>query len=75
MNVNRICSVRRCSTSVSRETLFRRPWKLIRVVQIAEKHGLFAASHGGDIALQLCEGPSDPEGSWKAWARVESTKR
>lgn len=43
--------------------------------QITEKQGLFAASKGDDPVLQLREGPSDPEGFWNAWARVESIKR
>ncbi|KAF2187333.1 hypothetical protein K469DRAFT_749140 [Zopfia rhizophila CBS 207.26] len=34
-----------------------------KMLYIAEKHGLFAADHGDDLALQLHCAPSDPEGS------------
>ncbi|PVH70627.1 hypothetical protein DL98DRAFT_394330, partial [Cadophora sp. DSE1049] len=42
---------------------------------IMEKHGLFAAYLGGDLATQLQAVPDDNENSWKAWARVECWKR
>ncbi|KAH7412944.1 hypothetical protein BKA64DRAFT_567059 [Cadophora sp. MPI-SDFR-AT-0126] len=42
---------------------------------IAEKHGLFAASLGDDISLQLQTSLSNDESLWKTWARVESIKR
>ncbi|KAH7129139.1 fungal-specific transcription factor domain-containing protein [Dactylonectria macrodidyma] len=46
-----------------------------QMLSIADKQGLFAANQGDDPTLQLRQGPSDPEGFWKAWTRVESVKR
>ncbi|KAH7139954.1 hypothetical protein B0J13DRAFT_505333 [Dactylonectria estremocensis] len=46
-----------------------------QMLSIADKRGLFAANQGDDPGLQLRQGPSDPEGFWKAWARIESVKR
>lgn len=43
--------------------------------QSAETYGLFAASDGDDPNYRLQEGPTDREGSWKAWCRVESINR
>ncbi|KAH7016736.1 hypothetical protein EDB80DRAFT_565867 [Ilyonectria destructans] len=51
---------------------------LCRMRLMSTRHtrsGLFAASKGDDPTLQLRGGPSDPEGFWNAWARVESIKR
>ncbi|PVH77026.1 hypothetical protein DL98DRAFT_464261 [Cadophora sp. DSE1049] len=42
---------------------------------IVEKHGLFAASVGDDISLQLQTSLFNDENLWKTWARVESIKR
>ncbi|KPM38715.1 hypothetical protein AK830_g7828 [Neonectria ditissima] len=42
-----------------------------QMLSMADKQGLFDANQGDDPALQLRQGPSDSEGHWKAWARVE----
>lgn len=47
----------------------------VQMLHIAEKHGLFAAADGDDLTAELQAGPADPQGSWKAWGRVESVKR
>ncbi|KAH6698296.1 hypothetical protein BKA61DRAFT_682679 [Leptodontidium sp. MPI-SDFR-AT-0119] len=47
----------------------------VQMLHIAEKHGLFAASLGDDISLQLQTSLSSDESLWKTWARVESIKR
>ncbi|KAH8593151.1 hypothetical protein B0O99DRAFT_222582 [Bisporella sp. PMI_857] len=47
----------------------------VQMLHISEKHGLFAAYLGDDLALQLQIAPSDHESSWKIWARAESIKR
>ncbi|KAF4999946.1 hypothetical protein FDECE_11348 [Fusarium decemcellulare] len=46
-----------------------------QMLRIADKQGLFAANQGDDLAVGLRQGPTDPDGFWKAWARVESIKR
>ncbi|KAF2796759.1 hypothetical protein K505DRAFT_157088 [Melanomma pulvis-pyrius CBS 109.77] len=46
-----------------------------QMLHIAEKHGIFAAYHGDDLASQLRSVSSNLEGPWKAWARAESIKR
>ncbi|KAH9204526.1 hypothetical protein DL95DRAFT_115659 [Leptodontidium sp. 2 PMI_412] len=47
----------------------------VQMLHIMEKHGLFSAHLGGDLATQLQAVPDDNENSWKAWARVECWKR
>ncbi|KAJ3532208.1 hypothetical protein NM208_g8543 [Fusarium decemcellulare] len=46
-----------------------------QMLRIADKQGLFAANQGDDLAVGLRQGPTDPDGFWKSWARVESIKR
>ncbi|KAF4979786.1 hypothetical protein FZEAL_4090 [Fusarium zealandicum] len=46
-----------------------------QMLRTADKHGLFAANQDDDLAFQLGQASSDPDGFWKAWARVESVKR
>ncbi|KAK4935603.1 hypothetical protein LTR10_023364 [Elasticomyces elasticus] len=46
----------------------------VQLLHVAEKHGLFVTPEGDDLALELQAGPSDREGSWKAWSRAESVK-
>ncbi|KAI5917620.1 hypothetical protein F4810DRAFT_695618 [Camillea tinctor] len=47
----------------------------VQMLYIAEKNGLFASGHGDSLTLELQHGPSDPEGAWMAWSRIESIKR
>ncbi|KAL2682313.1 hypothetical protein Neosp_006763 [[Neocosmospora] mangrovei] len=42
--------------------------------QVAQQNGLFEAGKGQPLASVLPQGRSD-DSAWKAWARVESTKR
>ncbi|KAJ5278892.1 transcriptional regulator family: C2H2 zinc finger and Fungal Specific TF [Penicillium angulare] len=41
----------------------------------AQRHGLFAASQGQILDMSLFEAVPDVETRWKAWSKVESTKR
>lgn len=43
--------------------------------QIAQRHGLFAATEGQILDMSLFEAVPDIEMRWKAWSKVESTKR
>ena len=47
----------------------------VQMLHIAEKHGLFIASDGDDIASHLQTNPANSHDSWKAWSRAESIKR
>lgn len=43
--------------------------------KIAQRHGLFAATEGQLLDTSLFETIPDSDGRWKAWSKVESTKR
>ncbi|KAJ5174160.1 uncharacterized protein N7482_000037 [Penicillium canariense] len=47
----------------------------VQMLHVVEKHGIFAASDHDSLVSQLQVGPSDHQGSWKSWVRVESIKR
>lgn len=44
-------------------------------MQIAQRHGLFAATEGQLLDMSLFETIPDIDTRWKAWSKVESTKR
>ncbi|KAL3476548.1 hypothetical protein BJX99DRAFT_258293 [Aspergillus californicus] len=46
-----------------------------QMLQLAEKHGLFAANDADDLNSQLQMKTAYRNSSWKAWARAESIKR
>ncbi|KAJ5617931.1 hypothetical protein N7537_003045 [Penicillium hordei] len=47
----------------------------INVMSVAQRHGLFSATEGQILDMTLFETVSDIELRWKAWSKVESTKR
>ncbi|RJE25115.1 hypothetical protein PHISCL_02521 [Aspergillus sclerotialis] len=47
----------------------------VTLISIAQRHGLFAVTEGQVLDTSLFETVRDPERRWKAWSRVESTKR
>lgn len=44
-------------------------------MQIAQRHGLFAATEGQVLDMNLFDTFTDVETRWKAWSKVESVKR
>ncbi|CDM26469.1 transcriptional regulator family: C2H2 zinc finger and Fungal Specific TF [Penicillium roqueforti] len=47
----------------------------INVMSVAQRHGLFSATEGQILDMTLFETVPDNEMRWKAWSKVESTKR
>ncbi|KAJ5876849.1 hypothetical protein N7455_000314 [Penicillium solitum] len=47
----------------------------INVMSVAQRHGLFSATEGQILDMTLFETVPDIELRWKAWSKVESTKR
>ncbi|KAJ5572207.1 transcriptional regulator family: C2H2 zinc finger and Fungal Specific TF [Penicillium sp. DV-2018c] len=47
----------------------------INVMSVAQRHGLFSASEGQILDVALFERIPDTDMRWKAWSKVESTKR
>ncbi|KAJ5142706.1 uncharacterized protein N7515_001493 [Penicillium bovifimosum] len=47
----------------------------INVISVAQRHGLFSASEGQILDKTLFERVPDTDMRWKAWSKVESTKR
>lgn len=48
---------------------------LMTIMQVAQRHGLFSATEGQILDMTLFETVPDNEMRWKAWSKVESTKR
>lgn len=44
-------------------------------MQIAQRHGLFAATEGQLLDESLFDTIPDTDERWKAWSKVESAKR
>ncbi|KAJ5244346.1 hypothetical protein N7489_004442 [Penicillium chrysogenum] len=47
----------------------------INVMSVAQRHGLFSANEGQVLDMTLFETVPDIDMRWKAWSKVESTKR
>ncbi|KAJ5374130.1 hypothetical protein N7517_006136 [Penicillium concentricum] len=47
----------------------------INVMSVAQRHGLFSATEGQSLDMTLFETVPDIDTRWKAWSKVESTKR
>ncbi|KAJ5403445.1 transcriptional regulator family: C2H2 zinc finger and Fungal Specific TF [Penicillium cosmopolitanum] len=47
----------------------------VNLMSITQRHGLFAATEGQILDMSLFEAVPDIEMRWKAWSKVESTKR
>ncbi|KAJ5412387.1 uncharacterized protein N7487_006746 [Penicillium crustosum] len=47
----------------------------INVMSVAQRHGLFSATEGQILDMTLFETVPDFELRWKAWSKIESTKR
>ncbi|KAJ6005443.1 hypothetical protein N7451_003387 [Penicillium sp. IBT 35674x] len=47
----------------------------VNLMSITQRHGLFAATEGQLLDMSLFEGVPDIDMRWKAWSKVESTKR
>ncbi|KAJ5503529.1 hypothetical protein N7463_006403 [Penicillium fimorum] len=47
----------------------------INAMSVAQRHGLFSATEGQSLDMTLFETFSDIDMRWKAWSKVESTKR
>lgn len=47
----------------------------VNLMSIAQRHGLFAATEGQILDVGLFNAISDLDLRWKAWSKVESTKR
>ncbi|RAL09836.1 FTFMHR domain-containing protein [Aspergillus homomorphus CBS 101889] len=47
----------------------------VNLISIAQRHGLFAATEGQLLDMNLFDTFSDVETRWKAWSKVESVKR
>ncbi|KGO38802.1 Transcription factor, fungi [Penicillium expansum] len=47
----------------------------INVMSVAQRHGLFSATEGQILDMTLFETVPDIDVRWKAWSKVESTKR
>ncbi|CAP93583.1 Pc16g09130 [Penicillium rubens Wisconsin 54-1255] len=47
----------------------------INVMSVAQRHGLFSATEGQVLDMTLFETVPDIDMRWKAWSKVESTKR
>ncbi|KAJ5929093.1 transcriptional regulator family: C2H2 zinc finger and Fungal Specific TF [Penicillium verhagenii] len=47
----------------------------VNLMSITQRHGLFAASEGQILDMSLFESVPDIDMRWKAWSKVESTKR
>ncbi|CAI7621778.1 unnamed protein product [Penicillium glandicola] len=47
----------------------------INVMSVAQRHGLFSATEGQILDMTLFETVPDIDMRWKAWSRIESTKR
>ncbi|KAJ5183315.1 hypothetical protein N7492_000931 [Penicillium capsulatum] len=47
----------------------------VNLMSIAQRHGLFAATEGQILDMSLFDAVPDTEMRWKAWSKVESTKR
>ncbi|KAJ5446521.1 Transcription factor [Penicillium cf. griseofulvum] len=47
----------------------------INVMSVAQRHGLFSATEGQSLDMTLFETVPDIDMRWKAWSKVESTKR
>ena len=45
------------------------------IIQVAQRHGLFSATEGQILDMTLFETIPDNDMRWKAWSKVESTKR
>ena len=47
----------------------------VSLMAVAQRHGLFSAGEGQPLDMALLESIPDLDMRWKAWSRVESTKR
>lgn len=47
----------------------------IFLLQIAQRHGLFAAIGGQPIESRMSDVSPDPDTEWKAWSKIETMKR
>ncbi|KAJ5231718.1 uncharacterized protein N7469_006306 [Penicillium citrinum] len=47
----------------------------VNLMSITQRHGLFAATEGQILDMSLFEAVPDIDMRWKAWSKVESTKR
>ncbi|KAJ6144348.1 transcriptional regulator family: C2H2 zinc finger and Fungal Specific TF [Penicillium chermesinum] len=47
----------------------------VNLMSVAQRHGLFSATEGQILDMSLFEAVPDIEMRWKAWSKVESTKR
>lgn len=45
------------------------------LAQIAQRHGLFSAAEGRILDMSLLDAAPNNDLRWKAWSKVESTKR
>ncbi|PYI04968.1 C2H2 type zinc finger domain protein [Aspergillus sclerotiicarbonarius CBS 121057] len=48
---------------------------IIRPGSVAQRHGLFAATEGQVLDMNLFDAIPDVEARWKAWSKVETVKR
>lgn len=49
--------------------------KILTELQTAQQHGLFTAQCAGILDHSIFEHITDVDKKWKAWSRIESTKR
>ncbi|RAL00381.1 FTFMHR domain-containing protein [Aspergillus ibericus CBS 121593] len=47
----------------------------VNLISIAQRHGLFAATEGQVLDMNLFDAIPDVEARWKAWSKVETVKR